>query len=131
MRKLIFISIPPYQCPKISMEDPSLLALIRKYFNEDDLRIACFQIAVDYEDLPALGKTAKIMELIRFCHRNGRLPALLKTVAQERPRATWPNPDDPPPFWQGTMVGSRRWPSPPMGRRWPLAVGTTLSACGT
>ncbi|MCP4418414.1 MAG: hypothetical protein GY805_17485 [Chloroflexi bacterium] len=50
---------------------------------------------MDYEDLPALGKTAKIIELIRFCHQNGRFPSLLKTLAQERPRTTWPNPYDP------------------------------------
>ncbi len=77
------------------MDNPDLLALIKNSFSEAELKALCFGIGIDYEDLPALGRSGKIIELLRYCHQYDRLPDLLEALAQERPHITWPDPVQP------------------------------------
>lgn len=70
----------------------NLRELIRSSFNEEEVKDLCYDLTIDYEDLPALGKTGKVRELIIFCQKNGRLPALIKLCQEQRPDETWPDP---------------------------------------
>ena len=48
------------------------LAIIQA-FNQPELRALCFELAIDYDDLPPGGRSDKAWELIAYCGRTGRL----------------------------------------------------------
>lgn len=60
-------------------------------FNEDELRTLCFDLGVDYDDLPGEGKVGKARELVAFLDRRSRIPELLKFGRQLRPDVPWPD----------------------------------------
>lgn len=74
--------------------DPnSLLELIRKHYNRDELQTLCLTLGIDYEDLPVgLSKTGEVRELILLFSRQDRLADLVEYCQQTRPKAPWPNP---------------------------------------
>ena len=53
-------------------------------FSLSDLKLICFQLGIDYEEIAGETKTDKARELILFMQRNGRLSELEKVVN------TWP-----------------------------------------
>lgn len=65
--------------------------LLRKQFNESELKDVCLTLQVDYELLPGNSKADKSRELILYLQRRGRVPHLLTLVKQERPHITWPD----------------------------------------
>jgi hypothetical protein len=65
--------------------------LIDKHFNEEELRTLCFDLNMDYDGLPARGKTGKVRELIADCERKGLLDELLTKVRELRPNVQWPD----------------------------------------
>jgi formylglycine-generating enzyme required for sulfatase activity len=69
----------------------SLLALIKDSFNDEELHNLCFEININYEDLPAVGRAGKARELILACERDGRLPLLIAQLTQLRPHLNWPS----------------------------------------
>ncbi len=71
------------------MDRGLLRQLLRTHFNEAELQDICFDLRVDYEELPGHNKLEKIRELIGFCEREGRLPDLLALCQQVRPRLSW------------------------------------------
>jgi tetratricopeptide (TPR) repeat protein len=54
-------------------------------FNEEELRTLCFDLDIYYDDLPAMGKTGKSRELVKFVERRGRVPELVTTLTRLRP----------------------------------------------
>ena len=72
-------------------------------FNEEELKTLCFELEVEYDDLPASGRVNKARELVTYLNRRGRLPELQAAIAAARtppgPEAGRPNPA-PPPRWQ-------------------------------
>ncbi len=58
-------------------------------FSENDLRNLCFDLSVDYENLPAVGKSDKVRELIDHFKRRQRLNVLLVAVLEQRPNIDW------------------------------------------
>jgi hypothetical protein len=62
-----------------------LRRLLTQYFKEDELQNLCFDMGIDYESLPAIGKANKARELVGYCDRNGRIPELINHIRQERP----------------------------------------------
>jgi photosystem II stability/assembly factor-like uncharacterized protein len=62
---------------------------ITQYFDEGELKTLCFDLQVDYDDLPAVGKTNKARELITYCQRLNRLEQLTYKCSQLRPHADW------------------------------------------
>ena len=74
----------------MATKDQSLLTLIKDSFDDEELREVCFEIDVNYEDLPAVGRAGKARELILVCEKDGRLPVLLAHLANKRPRTNWP-----------------------------------------
>jgi hypothetical protein len=60
------------------------------HFSEEELRTLCFDIGVDYESLPAMGKEGKARELVLHLERRGQSPELVALCRQLRPNAFWP-----------------------------------------
>ena len=64
------------------MERNALLAMIRQTFNDQELRDLCFELGIDYENLPDEGKASKARELVAYCERHGRIAELEATARQ-------------------------------------------------
>jgi len=62
---------------------------LSEHFNEEELKDLCFELLVDYEDLPASGKKHKAREMVEEMRRKGRLPELIAALQQKRPRLDW------------------------------------------
>ena len=58
--------------------------LLDDYFNEQELRDVCFDLGVDYEDLPCMGQANKARELVALCGRTGQLSKLNQIVKDLR-----------------------------------------------
>jgi hypothetical protein len=69
----------------VSITPQNLVAFIIASFDEGELRDLCFQLGVDYEDLPMPGKSNKVRDLVRLMQRHDRLAKLVETVQQLRP----------------------------------------------
>jgi hypothetical protein len=54
-------------------------------YSDAELRDLCFELEVDYEDLPGEGQSAKARELVLFCKRRGLLATLVQYVMRDRP----------------------------------------------
>jgi hypothetical protein len=67
-------------------------------FSAEDLRTLCFELNLDYDDLPSGGRKDKARELILLCERTGRLDDLLALCRRKRPNFDWdalsPQPTD-------------------------------------
>jgi hypothetical protein len=59
-------------------------------FSLEEIKTLCFELGVEYDDLPAVGKRNKARELVRYLDRHGRLDALRVAVMLKRPDVTWP-----------------------------------------
>jgi hypothetical protein len=62
---------------------------IAVYFGDEELRSLCFDLGVDYADLPAEGKDGKAREFVAYCERRGRIPELVEVCRKLRPRVEW------------------------------------------
>jgi len=62
---------------------------IATHFNESELRDLCFQLAIDYEDLPGATKRDRIREIVEYCERRGSLPQLRELCSRLRPHVDW------------------------------------------
>lgn len=54
-------------------------------FNESELRDLCFDLGLDYDDLPGTGKKDKARELVGYYHRHGRIGELVQACLRRRP----------------------------------------------
>lgn len=50
--------------------------------NQEEARTLCFDLGVDYADLPGEGRVAKLRELVVLLERRGRIPELLSALNQ-------------------------------------------------
>lgn len=64
-----------------------LRAVLDAVFSENDLRDLCFEMDIDYDNLPGSGKSARARELILYCENRGRLDELADHVRRLRPQA--------------------------------------------
>lgn len=71
------------------MDRGLLRQLLRTAFSEAELRDLCFDIHLDYEELPGRSKLEKIPELIAYCERVGNLPDFIARCQAMRPRLDW------------------------------------------
>jgi len=54
-------------------------------YSDAELRDLCFELELDYEDLPGDGQAAKARELVLYCKRRGLLASLVACVMRDRP----------------------------------------------
>jgi len=87
--------------------------VLSRFFNEEELRTLCFDLGLDYDELPGDGKTAKARELAAYFERRSEEHLLVAACYQRRPNAYWDNrmrvtavPGAPLPQAQGGSVGS-------------------------
>jgi hypothetical protein len=76
----------------MSERDPDLRQLLSDSFNDSELRSLCFDLKIEYEDLPGLTRSDKARELISYARRYGRMADLLAACRAHRPHARWPQP---------------------------------------
>jgi len=85
------------------MDRTRLRQILTTYFDAGELRTLCFDLGVDYDNLPGGGKADKARELISYLERRGRLPELVRIGRQLRPDVSW----------EGTPQATREAPLSP------------------
>lgn len=58
-------------------------------FNEGELHTLCFDLGIDYDDLPGASKSDKARELVAYLKRHRRISELIDTGQQIRPDVSW------------------------------------------
>lgn len=76
---------PPTNGNGAALSAVDLLVLLTTGFNEEELKTLAFELGVDYDSLPADGKSGKARELVSYFERRGQLPTLVKAVRDVRP----------------------------------------------
>lgn len=66
-----------------------LRRILNKRFDAEGLRNLCFDLGIDYDDLPSRGKAAKARELVSYLERCERIPECLQVGRQLRPDIPW------------------------------------------
>lgn len=59
------------------------------YFSESELNDICFDLNIDYENLPDQTKQEKVRELIIYCQRHGLMEDLILRCKELRPQVSW------------------------------------------
>lgn len=80
---------PPPTTTTPAVDRAKLRQTLADSFSEDELRDLCFDLGVDYENLPGAGKSGKARELIAYAQRRGSLDKLVEQARQLRPNAEW------------------------------------------
>lgn len=87
-------SVPPTSVPPIPpVPTPApaaqLRQLIAQQFSKEELSAVCFDLGVDYDSLPGDGTAAKVIEMIEYFARQGRIKALIQLCAAQRAQTDW------------------------------------------
>jgi len=67
-----------------------LLGILDKRFDEGELKTLCFDLGIDYDNLPDEGKANKARELIKYLERRNRIPKLVRVGKRLRSDISWP-----------------------------------------
>lgn len=70
--------------PLFTIENQKLVSAIRGTYNLSELNELAFNIDVDIEEIGGIGKSEKIVELIKYCKRRNLLDKLIKQINIER-----------------------------------------------
>ena len=70
------------------VEPRKLLKALIELFNENELRDLCFDLGLDYENLPPGGKKDKARELVSYFIRRNRINYLVSVFREQRPHVT-------------------------------------------
>lgn len=65
-----------------------LRQILTDRFSEEELRTVCFDLGLDYDDLPAQGKAGKARELVAYSERSGHIAELIDHCQKLRPNAS-------------------------------------------
>ncbi|GAB4121492.1 MAG: hypothetical protein Fur005_33830 [Roseiflexaceae bacterium] len=76
---------PPTSSPTQPIDRIKLRDLINATFSDAKIQDLCFDLGIDYENLPGSGKSAKARELVSYMERRSRLAELAQKVQQLRP----------------------------------------------
>ncbi len=71
------------------MNRTQLRQILATRFDTTELRTLCFELDVEYSNLPGRSKAEKEQELIVYLERRQRLPDLVKVGQQLRPDIDW------------------------------------------
>jgi len=81
------------EAPAGGTPERKLLAGLRQILvsrlDEGELRTLCFDLGVDYDNLPGEGKANKARELVIYLERRNRIGALVETGKSLRPDIAW------------------------------------------
>jgi Effector-associated domain 7 len=77
----------------MSANDPTpaakLRQLLSQLFSKEELAALCFDLGVDYDSLPGDGTMAKVVEIIEYFSRAGRIKALVQLASTQRVQTDW------------------------------------------
>lgn len=59
------------------------------HFNEEEIEVLCFDLVIDYRNLAGQTYAKKVIELIRYVVRVGRLDELINYCSRTRPNVAW------------------------------------------
>jgi hypothetical protein len=62
---------------------------LARRFNQGELRTLCFNLGVEYEDLPAEGRADKARELVEYLKRRQQISDLVRLCRHQRPDIAW------------------------------------------
>ncbi len=65
-----------------------LRRILTERFGEGELKTLCFDLGIDHQDLP-VGHADKARELLTYCDRHNRIPALVQYGKRARPDISW------------------------------------------
>lgn len=71
------------------MQRAQIRETLDTFFDDGELRTLCFDLGIDYDNLPGDSKTDKARELVGYCERRGRVVALYEAIYRYRPNAFW------------------------------------------
>ena len=66
-----------------------LRQLMAQQFSKEELSAVCFDLGLDYDSLPGDGTAAKVVEIIEYFARQGRIKALIQLCATQRAQTDW------------------------------------------
>lgn len=72
-----------------NQQENNLHNLLLKHFSAEDLRTICFELGIDFDDLPGQSRPSKARELVLFLARRERTLELIGVCKRIRPNATW------------------------------------------
>ena len=78
----------PLDSPEVSQQ--TLRKALVDGYNESELQDLCFELTIDYEELPGDTKSAKARELVNYAKRRDLLAALIERVMADRPHLLVP-----------------------------------------
>lgn len=68
----------------LTFENQKLVSAIRGTYNLSEMNVLAFNIGIDMEEIGGVGKSEKIVELIKYCKRRNLLSTLIKQINIER-----------------------------------------------
>jgi hypothetical protein len=105
------VDTPPTQAAPEPAHLTQLVRLLDRHFNLNELRTLCFELRVDYDNLPGATKVVKARELVAYFAQPGHdVAQLVQACVRLRPRAPWPQLDiaAPKPASTNTQAKLRR-----------------------
>ncbi len=84
----IATSAPWPQTPLTTTEFAELRGKIAQHFNREELRTLCFDLGIEYENLPDT-RDGMARELVAYCERRGKTAELIAACQRLRPNLTW------------------------------------------
>ena len=85
---------PVGAAPEEGVGDQAYLTQLRQVlttrFDAGELRTLCFDLGVDYDDLPGEGKASRARELVGYLARRDRIADLIRVGKRLRPDIPWP-----------------------------------------
>jgi hypothetical protein len=67
---------------------------INQHFDDEELRLLCFDLGTEYENLGGRGKAGKVAELVALYQRNGQIKDLLAQLTLHRSSIEWEFADE-------------------------------------
>jgi len=79
------------------MNQANLRDQLATYFSDSELNDLCFDLNIDYQNLPGQTKQEKARELIIYCQHHGLLENLISRCQELRPHLSWEYDEHTPP----------------------------------
>ena len=66
-----------------------LRIILTSKFNQSELKNLCFDLGIDYDDLPGETKSDKARELIEYLDNRDQISRLIEVLKSRRPDISW------------------------------------------
>lgn len=90
VRGVLALTVDSQPLPGPEVNQQTLWQALSEGYNESELRDLCFELSIDYEDLPGDTKSAKARELVLYAKRHDLTAQVVEQVMLERPHLLVP-----------------------------------------